>query len=101
MSPTRLGGAAGSSGGLGELFGSILKTIGFRANSGSVTARGGYIVGKRGPEFIVPNNAPGAAAGMVVNVNVQAHDVNSFRGSEAEIAASLPATLGRAQRRNG
>lgn len=77
LSPTHPGGEPGSTGGgLGQIFGSIFKTIGFRANGGPVFAGSPYIVGERGPEFFVPKQSgtivPNGATmgGIVVNVNV-------------------------------
>jgi hypothetical protein len=101
------GSAAG--GGAGGILSSIVGAFGFggaRAMGGPVMAGMGYLVGERGPEIfrpgqsgsIVPNNAIG---GMNVTVNVSARDVNSFRGSESQIAASVAGSLARAQRRNG
>lgn len=49
----------GMSGGLGNMFGGLFG--GFRANGGPISAGKGYIVGERGPEFIVPRSS-----GMVI-----------------------------------
>jgi hypothetical protein len=105
---TAAGGKSGSEG-LGNIFNSVLGAIGFggaRAAGGPVMAGMGYLVGERGPEMFMPRQSGtiipnGAMGGMNVTVNVQARDMNSFRGSEAQIAASVAASLGRAQRRNG
>lgn len=78
-----------------------------RSTSGQVVVSMDCLVGARGPVFIVPkqsgtivpNGAMGTGAGMVVSVNVQARDVNSFGESKAQIAALLASRLGRAQRR--
>jgi hypothetical protein len=96
----------GSGGGISGIFGSVLSALGFKANGGPVMAGRGYIVGERGPELFLPSQAGGivpngALGGMNVTVNVQARDVNSFRGSESQIAASVAGSLARAQRRNG
>lgn len=107
-----LGKAAGGKSGA-EGFGNILSSIGgffgfggARANGGPVMAGMGYLVGERGPELFLPRQSGGivpngALGGMNVTVNVQARDVNSFRGSESQIAASVAGSLARAQRRNG
>lgn len=107
LSPSK-GGKGGATGGgfdlggvISSVFGSIKGLIpSFAVGTDFVPATGLAMIHKG--ERIVPaaqNN--GAYGGMNVTVNVQARDVNSFRGSEAQIAASVAASLGRAQRRNG
>lgn len=99
----------GSGGGFGDIVSSLVGAIGFggaRASGGPVAAGMGYLVGEKGPELFVPRQSGGivpngAIGGMNVTVNVQARDVNSFRASESQIAASVAGSLARAQRRNG
>lgn len=110
LSPTRPGGAAGggsAGGGFGQIFDSLLKTIGFRASGGPVMAGGAYIVGERGPEFFVPKQSgtivPNGAAmgGNTVVFNIQTKDAGSFRASQGQIYAQAQQALARAGKRNG
>ena len=86
--------SAGSSGG-GGFFGNVLGFLGgfFKANGGPVAANSPYIVGERGPELFVPNNAgrvvPNNSLGMgsqsiinnstAVTYSIQAVDAQSFK----------------------
>lgn len=90
---------------------SILKLI-FRADGGPVSAGIPYIVGERGPELyiprtsgtIIPNEKLGSVAGgragdaPIINFNIQTPDVESFRRSEAQIAARLSSIASRTAR---
>jgi lambda family phage tail tape measure protein len=80
----------GGGGGMGGIFG-FLGGL-FKANGGPVAANSPYIVGERGPELFVPNNAgkvvPNNALGggqsvvnntTAVSYNIQAVDASSFR----------------------
>jgi hypothetical protein len=65
------------------------------------------LMGEAGPEAIMPlrrgrdGKLGVAGGGAPINVVINAQDVNSFRGSEAQIAATMAGVLSRAQRRNG
>jgi len=82
--------SGGGGGGFGGIFGAIAGL--FKANGGPVAANSPYVVGERGPELFVPNNAgkvvPNNALGgggnvvnntTAVSYNIQAVDASSFR----------------------
>lgn len=75
------------------------------ASGGYAHQNQAYLVGERGPELFIPSNS-----GRVINnrqsaemmgtsnnvvINIQASDVNSFRNSEAQIAASIQKAISR------
>ena len=78
-------GGKGSSGLVGNIFGSLFG--GFRASGGPVSTNKAYMVGERGPEMFVPNvagsivpNTQMAAAGNTqVVYNINATDASSFK----------------------
>lgn len=90
--------------GLGSLFG------GFFAEGGKLLPGKFGIVGENGPELafsgsrplnILPNDKLASAGGgnsVVVNMNVQTPDVNSFNQSSTQIAANLARQIERAKR---
>jgi Lambda phage tail tape-measure protein (Tape_meas_lam_C) len=107
------GGIGGFFGKIGGLFGGLLGSFGgFLAGGGSAVPGKSYIVGENGPEVF---RAPGAGtilpgvgsdgASRVVNVGgIHIHgatDLDSFRRSEAQIAARMGSMMQRAQQRLG
>lgn len=106
--------AASGGGGFTGFLSSIFSGLTARASGGPVRQGEGYLVGENGPEFfspstsgtIIPNGgmSGGGAAPIVNNVQIDVHgvqDVDSFRRSEGQVAASMAAALERHQRRNG
>lgn len=87
--------AGGLAGGLGELFGAVVKTAfaGARADGGPVSPGGAYLVGERGPEVFRPaagGEVSPAAGGLTVNVSVQGEaGGGTLLRSEAQIAQAL------------
>ncbi len=80
---------------------------GARANGGFVAPGSSFLVGERGPELFTPNGsgritsngAGGGASGMTVNINLPGvRDVDGFRRSQTQIAASLSRVLSNGQR---
>jgi hypothetical protein len=92
--------------GFGKLF-SFKSFGGFRANGGSITAGNAYIVGERGPELFLPKqsgsvvpNSKLSTNPIIINNYIQTPDIDSFRRSEGNIAASIKLQLEQAARRN-
>lgn len=76
---------------------------GGRANGGFAARGQSYLVGERGPEIFTPSASGriGAPQGRAVTVNISLPDVRnaeSFRQSEAQIAAGLSRALARGER---
>lgn len=68
--------------------------FGARANGGSVTAGGAYLVGERGPEVFIPTSAGAISAAQAGAVNVHFHfagraDANSIARHQGQIAAQV------------
>ena len=85
--------------GLGERFGGFLgdvfKNLGNRANGGTVSAGGAFVVGEKGPELlqmgsrggnIIPNNQLGGGTTNIVNVSVDASS-SSVSGNNQDAQA--------------
>jgi phage-related minor tail protein len=75
---------------------------GARADGGPVAPGRAYLVGERGPELFVPGGSgaikPNAGMGGGVTINVMARDVESFRRSQAQLAALAARLTARAGR---
>jgi phage-related minor tail protein len=75
---------------------------GARADGGPVDMGRAYLVGERGPELFVPGASgaiqPNGAGGGNITLNVQTRDAESFRRSEAQIAAIMQRLAARGQR---
>ncbi|MEM8987905.1 MAG: phage tail tape measure C-terminal domain-containing protein [Pseudomonadota bacterium] len=88
--------------GLSQVF-SNLPFGGARAGGGAVAPGAAYLVGERGPELFTPRSPgrvmPGGASNLTVNFNVPpGADAETFRQSEAQIAAMLARAVGRGGR---
>lgn len=80
---------------------------GFRAEGGSVLAGMTYAGGERGRELYIPDGFTGTAANgndpqggdtIVVNLNVNTQDAQSFRRSQGQIASDAARAIQRARR---
>ncbi|MEL7489089.1 MAG: phage tail tape measure C-terminal domain-containing protein [Pseudomonadota bacterium] len=76
---------------------------GGRAAGGFAAPGASYLVGERGPEIFTPGAAgtvsPMGASGVTVNISLPGvTDADSFRRTEAQVAAGLARALGRGQR---
>jgi hypothetical protein len=94
-------GAVGGSSAVDQLLG------GARAMGGQVDAGRAYLVGERGPELFVPSsrgavtpNSQLGGGGMVVNVSIVAHDVQSFTRSEQQVTSQIARSIALARARN-
>ncbi len=81
--------------GLGDILSKVLTQTfaGARADGGSVTAGGAYLVGERGPEIFRPQTSgliesQGAGGAMTVNIAVSPSDGGLLR-SDAQLAQAL------------
>lgn len=98
------GGSSGG-GGLGEALGTALTSAfsGARADGGTVTGGGAYLVGERGPEVFRPAGAgmvePLGGAGMSVTVQVSGGDVGGLARSDAQLAQALARAVSLGARR--
>lgn len=103
--------AAGGTGGLASLGGSLLgAALGLpgRATGGPVSPGRPYLVGERGPELFVPASAgsvasAAAAPGRVVNVAItvqapQGAEPRALARSSRQVARAVAAALGQADR---
>ena len=95
-------GLFGKAGG-GDILGSLLKFVGFRASGGPVLAGAPYIVGERGPELVVPRQSgtvmpTGSYGGVTVNINASG---SMDRRSAQQLANEVGRAVTRATRRNG
>jgi phage-related minor tail protein len=102
-----LGGSGGGPGGGGlvkALAGAVGSAFsGARADGGSVSAGGAYLVGERGPELFRPAGAgaiePLGGGGVNVVVNVQGGDTASLARSDAQLAQALARAVSLGARR--
>lgn len=88
---------------LGSLINGVADLFGARAFGGPVGAGKPYLVGERGPELFVPQTAgrinPDVSSGHVnITMHISTQDAQSFRASEAQIAAAMMDAARRAQR---
>lgn len=98
-----------------QLFNSVLSTFGFglpgKAAGGPVSAGQPYIVGERGPEVFMPNNAgsiipnnqiggggSGLGGGQAITYNIQAVDAMSFKQMLAQDPSFLHAVAEQGRR---
>jgi hypothetical protein len=97
------GNFGGDRGIFGSLLGGIFDLFEGRAAGGPVRAGIPYIVGERGPELFVPPTAGRIAtsaggAPISITMNISTSDANSFRASQAQVAAAVLDSVRRAQR---
>jgi Lambda phage tail tape-measure protein (Tape_meas_lam_C) len=99
-----LGGGSGSSGLVSGLLG-ILGLPG-RSTGGTVNARTPYLVGERGPELFVPQNAgrieargsSGRTISITVNMSASGQDQRLMTRSANQVALAVQRSLARAER---
>jgi hypothetical protein len=100
-------GGGGSRGGHGGLLTSVLSAFGLpgRATGGLVTARTPYVVGERGPELFVPQQAGrietrgSSQRAVSITVNVSGgQDARSMTRSANQVALAVRRSLDRAER---
>jgi hypothetical protein len=91
------------SGIFGSLLGGIFDLFEGRALGGPVKGGVPYIVGERGPELFVPPTAgriaPNVGGNPIsITMNISTNNAESFRASQAQVAASVLDSVRRAQR---
>ncbi|WP_426032732.1 phage tail tape measure protein [Caulobacter sp. DWP3-1-3b2] len=101
--------SAGAGGGQGSSLAAALASAvgsifsGARADGGTVSAGGAYLVGERGPELFRPATGgaiePVGGGGVNVTVNVQGGDVAGLARSDAQLAQALARAVSLGARR--
>jgi hypothetical protein len=97
------GGSFKDGGLFGSLLGGVFDLFEGRASGGPVKGGVPYIVGERGPELFVPPTAgriaPNVGSNPIsITMNISTNNAESFRASQAQVAAAVLDSVRRAQR---